>query len=809
PSISPSSRSPSPAKRASDGPRKKQRLVKKDEATTSEGSSNQTAALGIGRSTAHQKISLDDAIQEAKAFLAKHSSSLTSAAEIVPELDPKNPFFVDGLGTLYEDDPIVKERVDKLFERRITKVVFNTSGSGKTRLLVEGLCHNWGFYLTPDRVPRLGSTDFSLSLRNVEAYVEDGQFFSPTIPDSSTSREKALTANCTIARITFHHILLARLLVLEAFLSNSANVSGTQLRLRWTHLQLVPSALSAQFSSDEQDIFESVYGIIAKCQARADTEIPSVLTRIRQDYRVPSTSPLFIILDEAQICSHLYEGAFHSEKETGPEGIRSVLREISNAWEGFGQSNFVTFYSGTGFSLTKVSRSLSSSLGTVDNSVFNDLGAFVREEQQRAYIMHHVKLDEDTRDEVLGRAWRWLRGRHRFTAGFVYTLQCCGTENASALLTHYVQALTDYTPMDGSNSRVTEEQLVRFPGFTKISQQFKKLEADGLLRKRVAGAIHNFMLRHKPQSCEPKDVQTIELGVSRYKTSSETDYKAIIIDEPLIIASLLQHFEGSPDSMEETLRGRLAAIPTGSERGYLLEVMGMYVLAHQLDGTKSLSEIFHFRTTSSNIRNGKAQLIAINGINQNGSLRYSIVNRPWLFPLGMGFEASDPSEHKKWFEGGGIPFCFPDTRSGHDLGFFVLVDDHSIVFVTNQFKSYNKDLNATITKRALQSLAPDECYKDENGKIYTPGKSARQTIRKVLKLSNTPCLGIITSFPSNPHFQTIDQQPLEHMALFDSSRIKGELGRMLAQYKDDQFPGFGDIILPKWEVEEPDIDDII
>lgn len=36
-----------------------------------------------------------------------------------------------------------KQKMDELFVNR-TVHLFNTSGSGKTRLLLDGLCHHWG-----------------------------------------------------------------------------------------------------------------------------------------------------------------------------------------------------------------------------------------------------------------------------------------------------------------------------------------------------------------------------------------------------------------------------------------------------------------------------------------------------------------------------------------------------------------------------------------------------------------------------------------------------------------------------------------
>jgi hypothetical protein len=74
----------------------------------------------------------------------------------------------------------------------------------------------------------------------------------------------------------------------------------------------------------------------------------------------------------------------------------------------------------------------------------------------------------------------------------------------------------------------------------------------------------------------------------------------------------------------------------------------------------------------------------------------------------------------------------------------------------------------------------------QNGKIYSPGKSARRKILNVLKHSKIPCLGVVTSFPSNPHFPTIGEKAPEHFALFDISRVDVEMGRILAGFKIDQ-----------------------
>jgi len=310
-----------------------------------------------------------------------------------------------------------------------------------------------------------------------------------------------------------------------------------------------------------------------------------------------------------------------------------------------------------------------------------------------------------------------LEIRYRFTGGYVHLLRCCGAKNASALLTHYVEALTGYTPTDDPrNMAMTQHEWEFFSAFVNISEYLKKLDTDDRLRHTVASAINTFMLRHKPYYLDSSEAETIELGIARYATSSKGPGKSIVIDEPLIIAGALKHFEISGVSIEETLRQSICRLPTGPVRGYDLEVIGMFVLAQQFDGTRSLREIFNFHALSIKIGKGKAQLIAIDKINQNGTFQYSIVKNPLRYPFGLGYEARNPSEHERWFEGTGIPFCFPDPRSGHDVGFFVLVDGNSVVFVANQFKSYSKDLGPATTRRALKTLSLAECYKDKVSK---------------------------------------------------------------------------------------------
>jgi hypothetical protein len=54
-------------------------------------------------------------------------------------------------------------------------------------------------------------------------------------------------------------------------------------------------------------------------------------------------------------------------------------------------------------------------------------------------------------------------------------------------------------------------------------------------------------------------------------------------------------------------------------------------------------------------------------------------------------------------------------------------------------------------------------------------------------------LGVLTSFPSNPHSATISKEAPDNFALFNVSRIASDLGWLLAGFTAEQFPNLEDV----------------
>jgi hypothetical protein len=90
----------------------------------------------------------------------------------------------------------------------------------------------------------------------------------------------------------------------------------------------------------------------------------------------------------------------------------------------------------------------------------------------------------------------------------------------------------------------------------------------------------------------------------------------------------------------------------------------------------------------------------------------------------------------------------------------------------------------------------------QNDKIYMPAKLARPSILAILQNSKVPVLGVLTSFPSNPHSITINENTPEHFATFDVSKVDSDLAKILAGFKADRFPNLIEVDVCEWEVED-------
>jgi hypothetical protein len=131
-----------------------------------------------------------------------------------------------------------------------------------------------------------------------------------------------------------------------------------------------------------------------------------------------SPSPLFVIIDEAQIAAATFREAFLSGDY---KTHRPVLREIIVTWNSMVKEimrNLIIC--GTGLSMDMLEDALASNALKYGKGIrkFSNLGGFDTQEAQEKYILQNLWTGVKSREEsssdfqvLLDRAWRWLKGR--------------------------------------------------------------------------------------------------------------------------------------------------------------------------------------------------------------------------------------------------------------------------------------------------------------------------------------------------------------------------------------------------------------
>ena len=292
--------------------------------------------------------------------------------------------------------------------------MFETSGAGKTRLLLEGLCHHWGFYIpwtTEDRGAVCGSKDLETAVKMLP---------SMRIWNANTS-DKGIQKNQDAAKRVFAMLLCGRVFILDQFIRTlPVQTDVLEARRRWVLLQAMP----ARNSISDCDIFEVLIGSL--CNADTDTMLAFIRTTIfyldslRPDlFPLPAWStrtPYFAVIDEAQEAADHYQEYFRSS--TGTD-LRPTLHELHGFFYSLRWIEGVIL-SGTGLSAQIAESSMrgTSARDTgrpTDIRLFTDTGHFLPHEPfHKNYVLRYLSLSNDNISDVrlLERILYWFSGRY-------------------------------------------------------------------------------------------------------------------------------------------------------------------------------------------------------------------------------------------------------------------------------------------------------------------------------------------------------------------------------------------------------------
>ncbi|KAJ7479802.1 hypothetical protein FB451DRAFT_1086365 [Mycena latifolia] len=661
----------------------------------------------------------------------------------IPFLKGGPDMLLHDLGSL-SSNPDHQKRVKNIFGGGVTQhaVVLNTSGSGKTRLSLEGLCQSWGIYFTSCvDVQGHGSTDLYDSIKGIES----DKGFTTTLPAEDYT--KAHNINCAIAKRHLTSVLFARLVIFEKFcrLAKELN-SGTLLeehKKYWLLLQFKPSSLGDKscdiFAELSRRIKGAEYAVLLdRCHNIVGT-VNELITPING--RRP---PIFCVIDEAQSAAGRCTKAFRSLRGS-VERMRSILREMVAAWVLI--AGIVIILVGTGMSKIAVEETMASALlkgGEVET--IYDVGGFVDDEAQmdymKSFMPDSLKETEEAR-AVLGLATYWLRGRFRFTAAFMRQLLVAGFKDMALILQEFMSAST------AAPGRPEESVLCQNKGFVPTSGPLDALDRKN--RKRVVKGLKSFNFERLREHEKLFDVikvivskcymrndiafafelttaeyDAVEYGFARfvaYQDSAHVTTKQlphrVVLDEPLVVLALQQWLGEKDVAIHEgiALRARVGSQEANGPNG--LEEYFAFYLSTVFDDVTPLCKIFRFHdipewaTKPAKLVSLYRRAIPGNNSKTLESGRVLQGSRP---SVGLGTGGNRHYTDLWLTHDVDTPFFFPDNFLGPDILFVLELgdEDKSRIWVAVQSKYSSKALLGKKTlEKALRSVTPSRFYLGE------------------------------------------------------------------------------------------------
>ncbi|KAF8522941.1 hypothetical protein BU17DRAFT_86519 [Hysterangium stoloniferum] len=347
---------------------------------------------------------------------------------------------------------------EKIFGNSKHIFICNTSGSGKTRRILEGLTKYWGFYFVSVQDSNgVGVKDLEEALDDIGCY-ED--WVNDLNPFEVQVRYKISNSNIQISRREIQKVLASRVVVFESFLRLVIDRDGSlrpEHRRMWLLFQLssrLPGPQTLHPFVQMKNCLDLASGGVLR-------ELISGLCTIHS--RHFPTSEFIMALDEAQHVAQLYRYPFISS--SSPKIFRSVLQEIV---EVFLRLSVKVIVSGTGLSLGEVEDTLlSSSVGKPSSrfETFVDLGMSNDPLKLDATFRQYMPpsfLESESGKYLQERIREYFLGRYRFLIPFVELLLANGLESPHRLLNQYIQKYALCPPGDSLSSEsfiVKEDKL--------------------------------------------------------------------------------------------------------------------------------------------------------------------------------------------------------------------------------------------------------------------------------------------------------------------------------------------------------------
>ena len=289
--------------------------------------------------------------------------------------------------------------------------LYAVSGSGKTRLCLEGLCHQWGFYISCRGTSKkrvAGSMDFVTATQMMTEMSSWDECIEKT--DDVVNPVKT-----NVARRAFEMLICARLFVLKHLLEKlPPGTDAKTARRRWVLIQAMPPSI--RYPSDIFSIvLESLRCANSRDMADLIKSMLADMTKIIGESIFPLNQQFFAVIDEAQVAAEYMNESFRS-LTTGIDA-RPVLHPFYRFLQ---DADFIkgTILAGTGLSMKMMKKAVNSrGAQLLEESrnplIFYDVGLFSNPgTDHRAYLEKYLTFASTVPDSrLMQRILYWFSGR--------------------------------------------------------------------------------------------------------------------------------------------------------------------------------------------------------------------------------------------------------------------------------------------------------------------------------------------------------------------------------------------------------------
>ncbi|KZW00178.1 hypothetical protein EXIGLDRAFT_722745 [Exidia glandulosa HHB12029] len=646
------------------------------------------------------------------------------------------------LGELAALDPKADARLRDLFANDVIDwQINNASGTGKSRFLFELLSLEYGLYFTglwQQPQDPYGSRDVqdAISLfpeRNEHeavAYFEPlAGLVNPKDPSVLTFR----TTNHEIARHMFLIVILSRLIVLEAFVkkwsirarhdglsADDARRAGARL---WCRLQIYPKL------GKDKDIFNSLTTAMLRASPKSVLDqIGKLVSKLESEAYSWCFRLRFVVVDEAQRLCGLYPNAFCASDGATPRPVLRplvlVLREV------FASPQILV--AGTKLGEDIVRDAIGSTIGKPNSTLrsFHDLGGGADAERITALLKRFFGEVYVARipAPILSDVTFWLPGRYRFPALFVQHVLDRGwrpVEDLSAVLCNIVQSLSgvrlaeDFPMISNINpSPVISQRLNQ----VVIPEQHKELVEELKL------IVLNLVTGKGFPVIKDRLEDYVTFGIGRLGKSLSLDditptkvdnRSPIVIDEPIVLAALVQWLNTRPENtFNDLLTRELRSSyenPKDSEKGFAWENILLFKLKQTLSVANGvpLTDVVDFKYLRPQWAGSTVQLISVmSAFSTTGAhvIASSTIDGPIVF------ESKLPYTTLRWFQGQDghrVAFLKPDDDLGPDVILGLRLSTGEEVLLVLQMKHWqHSQYYQGAVRKALHKLSPEYYWKE-------------------------------------------------------------------------------------------------